>query len=171
MQNSAQFNLKRHLVSARLRAASQQLWAHPDIVQLYPIMLFRIHCMARATVPLMEAAIEQLRSRPTEPVTAALIDYFTQQIPQETGHDGWLLEDLEALGIPRQQTLAQTPPPMMNSLPAGNSSPDLSETGASEHAATRKNKQQRNNGKRSMAKRCADKLTHNGLFALIPFSL
>ncbi|MEZ5589854.1 MAG: iron-containing redox enzyme family protein [Gammaproteobacteria bacterium] len=116
MQNSAQFNLKRHLVSARLRAASQQLWSHPNIVQLYPIMLFRIHCMARATVPLMEAAIEQLRNRPTEPVTADLIDYFTRQIPQETGHDGWLLEDLEALGIARQDTLTRMPPPTVAAL-------------------------------------------------------
>lgn len=116
MQNSAQLHLKRHLVSARLRAASQQLWAHPDIAQLYPVMLFHIHCMARATVPLMEAAIEQLRHRPVEPVTADLIDYFTQQIPQETGHDGWLLEDLEALGMPRQETLARMPPPTVAAL-------------------------------------------------------
>ena len=68
--------------------------------------------MARATVPLMEAAIEQLRSRPTGPVTADLIDYFTRQIPQETGHDGWLLKILRRsvfrVSKPRPKTLPPT---------------------------------------------------------------
>ena len=116
MRNSEQIHFKRRLLSVRLRAASQQLWEHPDIAKLYPVMLFRIHCMARATVPLMEEAIEELQKRPAESITDPLIDYFQQQIPQETGHDIWLLEDLEALGIPRGQTLARMPPPTVAAL-------------------------------------------------------
>lgn len=111
MRNSEQLHFKRRLVSARLRHASEQLWQHPDIARLYPVMLFRIHCMARATVPLMQTAINKLQQLPIEPISADLIHYFEQQIPQETGHDGWLLEDLEALGIPREQTFAKMPPP------------------------------------------------------------
>ena len=116
MRNSEQIHCKRRLLSARLRAASQQLWNHPDIAELYPVMLFRIHCMARATVPLMEEAIKELQQRPSEPITDDLIVYFKQQIPQETGHDIWLLEDLEALGIPREQTLTRMPPPTVAAL-------------------------------------------------------
>ena len=116
MRNSEQIHFKRRLVSTRLRVASQQLWDHPDIADLYPVMLFRIHSMACATVPLMEAAIEQLQNLPQEPITDDLIAYFKQQIPQETGHDIWLLEDLEVLGIPREQTLTRMPPPTVAAL-------------------------------------------------------
>lgn len=116
MRNSEQIQCKRRMVSTRLRAASQQLWEHPEIAELYPVMLFRIHCMARATVPLMEAAIARLQNLPQAPITTDLIGYFKQQIPQETGHDIWLLEDLEALGIAREQTLARMPPPTVAAL-------------------------------------------------------
>lgn len=117
MKISKDIGLKRRLLSTRLREASAKLWASPAIIEIYPTMLFRIHCMARASVPLMEAAVERLRPRVgTDPIAGPLIEYLTAQIPQETGHDDWLLEDLEALGEDRKDVLARMPPPTIAAL-------------------------------------------------------
>jgi hypothetical protein len=117
MEFSKQLHYKRWLMSARLREASKRLWESRDISELYPAMLFSIHSMARASVPLMKAAVDRLRAMSAvDPTVALLIGYFVRQIPQETGHDDWLLEDLEALGLSREQVLARMPPPTVAAL-------------------------------------------------------
>src|SRR5258708_27995131 len=99
MEFSKQIHLTRRLVDSRLREASKRLWESRDISELYPAMLFDIHSMARASVPLMKAAVDRLQAMSAvDPISVPLIGYFIRQIPQETGHDDWLLEDLEALG-------------------------------------------------------------------------
>jgi hypothetical protein len=114
---SKQIHLKRRLMSARLREASKRLWESRDISELYPAMLFCIHSMARASVPLMKAAVDRLRAMTAvDPISVPLIRYFVRQIPQETGHDDWLLEDLEALGCSRAEILARMPPPTIAAL-------------------------------------------------------
>jgi hypothetical protein len=117
MEFSKQIHLKRRLMGARLREASKRLWESRDIIELYPAMLFCIHSMARASVPLMKAAVDRLREMTgVEPISAPLIGYFVRQITQEIGHDGWLLEDLEALGLSRERVLARMPPPTVAAL-------------------------------------------------------
>jgi hypothetical protein len=117
MEFSKQIHLKRRLMSAPLREASKGLWESRDIFELYPTMLFCIHSMARASVPLMKAAVDRLRAMtPVDPISAPLIEYFVQQIPQETGHDDWLLEDLEALGHSQAEILARMPPSTVAAL-------------------------------------------------------
>ena len=117
MDFSKEIHLKRRLMSARLREASKRLWESRDISELYPAMLFCIHSMARASVPLMKAAVDRLRAMTAvDPISVPLIRYFVQQIPQETGHDDWLLEDLEALGCSRAEILARMPPPTIAAL-------------------------------------------------------
>jgi Iron-containing redox enzyme len=117
MDFSKEIHLKRRLMSARLREASKRLWESRDISELYPTMLFCIHSMARASVPLMKAAVDRLRAMTAvDSISVPLIRYFVQQIPQETGHDDWLLEDLEALGCSRAEILARKPPPTVAAL-------------------------------------------------------
>jgi Iron-containing redox enzyme len=117
MEFSKQIHLKRRLMSAPLREASKRLWESRDIFELYPTMLFCIHSMARASVPLMKAAVDRLRAMtPVDPISAPLIEYFVQQIPQETGHDDWLLEDLEAMGHSQAEILARMPPSTVAAL-------------------------------------------------------
>jgi hypothetical protein len=114
---SKQIHLKRRLTSARLREASKRLWESRDISELYPAMLFCIHSMARASVPLMKAAVDRLQAMTAvDPISAPLIGYFVRQIPQETGHDNWLVEDLEALGLSRERIMARMPPPTVAAL-------------------------------------------------------
>jgi Iron-containing redox enzyme len=117
MEFSKQLHLRRRLVGARLHEASKRLWESRDISALYPAMLFCIHGMARASVPLMKTAVDRLRTMTAvDPLAPALIEYFVRQIPQENGHDDWLLEDLEALGRSREVTLAQMPSPTVAAL-------------------------------------------------------
>lgn len=107
---------RRLLLSARLLRASRRLWEHPEAARLYPCLLFRAHCVSRAAVPLMEAAAARLQSMRNDPIAPGLIEFLHRFIPEETGHDEWLLEDLEVLGRSRQDVLAHTPPPALAAL-------------------------------------------------------
>lgn len=44
-----------------------------------------------------------------EPVAAALAAYLARHIPEEMHHDDWLLDDLEALGLPRALAVNRMP--------------------------------------------------------------
>jgi hypothetical protein len=108
---SEQLERRRRLYSTRLWEASERLWHHTQIHAIYPHILFRMHCMARATLPLMEAAVTRLRSFPAgDPVAAGLLAYFVDHIPKERDHDDWILKDLEALGVDRREVLKRLPP-------------------------------------------------------------
>jgi hypothetical protein len=61
MEFSKEIHYKRRLMGARLREASKRLWESRDISELYPAMLFSIHSMATASVPLMKAAVDDYR--------------------------------------------------------------------------------------------------------------
>jgi hypothetical protein len=103
---------KIELVLPELVGASERLMRDPRIAALYPEYLFTVHCIIRASVPLMETA--QRRSRelaPKDPVSAALDPYFEEHIPEERDHDEWLLGDLEVLGKERSSVLARPPSP------------------------------------------------------------
>lgn len=113
---SERLHQKRRLLSGRLWNASRRLWSHPEVARIYPSLLFRSHCNARSTVPLFEAALARLESMPADPVTAGLIAFLTRFIPEESGHDEWVLEDLEALGVSRREVLARVPPPSLAAL-------------------------------------------------------
>ncbi len=109
---SEHLHQKRRLLSARLWAASHRLWQHPDAAQMYPCLLFRAYCIARAAVSFLEAAAARLETMTgQDPAAAGLLDFLRRFIPEETGHDEWMIEDLEELGISRQEVLARIPPP------------------------------------------------------------
>jgi len=119
-RRSARFHAKRRFLSARLAAANDRIWNHPQAARLYPSVLFRAHCISRASVPLLFTAMARLESlRDHEPAAVGLIEYLTQLAAEETGHDEWLLEDLEGLGIARQEVLSRVPPIAVASLVGG----------------------------------------------------
>lgn len=114
---SALLQQRRHLFGGRLWSASHRLWSHPAAARIYPSLLFRSHCNARATVAILESAAARLETMVgTDPVAPGLLAFLAEFTPEEMGHDEWLLEDLEALGIPRQDVLARVPPPAIASL-------------------------------------------------------
>ncbi|HEX8698189.1 MAG TPA: iron-containing redox enzyme family protein [Myxococcaceae bacterium] len=108
---------KLQLFSSGYVEAEQRLWAHHHVAELFPSVLFRIHCEARATVRLMTEAVRCLEPVVHgDPLASQLIEYFREHIPQETGHDEWILEALEELGIPRAKVWACPPPPTIAAL-------------------------------------------------------
>jgi Iron-containing redox enzyme len=89
-------------------AAGRRLWEHPRIRDLYPEYLVATHGVIRASVPLMERALE--RAQATEdPAAAGLAEYLEHHVDEERGHDDWLLEDLQVLGRSRDEVLARPP--------------------------------------------------------------
>jgi hypothetical protein len=50
------------------------------------------------------------------PVAALLAPYLQDHIADETGHDQWLLEDLEVLGLSRSEVLSRPPAPTVAAL-------------------------------------------------------
>jgi hypothetical protein len=105
------------MFAGRLNDARQQFWAHPDIVQLFPELIFRMHCEARSTVPLLRAAAERLQAlQDGDPVAAGLLPYVVQLMEEERGHDDWLLKALEAMAVSRQKAWSRQPPATTSAL-------------------------------------------------------
>jgi len=114
--NAARLRGAVDLVSGRLARAGERLVGHPRIRELYPEYLFTMHCVIRASVPLMQTARERARSMaPGDPVAAGLADYLAEHIDEERDHDEWLLDDLETIGVGRAATLSRPPSPTVAS--------------------------------------------------------
>ncbi len=103
---------KIELALPALIGASRRLILDPRVAQLYPEYLFTLHCVIRASVPLMETAHERaVELAEGDPVSTLLAPYFEDHIPEERDHDEWLLDDLEILGRDRSSILARPPSP------------------------------------------------------------
>jgi len=109
---SKRLRRKIELVLPDLIGASRRLVDDSRIVDLYPEYLFTLHCVIRASVPLMETAYEQARKLAKEdPVCETLAPYLDEHIPEERDHDEWLLDDLEVLGEVRSSVSVRPPSP------------------------------------------------------------
>ena len=85
-----------------LGAASERFWNHPRLAEMYPAFLLRVFTAARASIRLMEVALRRARAlAPRDAVSARLAAYYRRHIAEERDHPGWLLADLEALGVER----------------------------------------------------------------------
>lgn len=83
-----------------IRSAAYSLWSAPDVRERFPVYLAAMHGLIVASVPLMEAAAARCGSLPAGDRSAGpLTAYLTEHIAEERGHDGWLLDDLAALGV------------------------------------------------------------------------
>lgn len=115
--HSEQLRDKLQLAIGPALAASRRFWAHARFPDLYPEFLVRTHCIIRASVPLMEAALARARAMSaSDGVARELAAYFAEHSVEEHRHDEWLLDDLQVLGMPREQVLARIPPPTVAAL-------------------------------------------------------
>jgi hypothetical protein len=96
-------------MSAPLAAATCALLKKPGLQQLVVAQLVLLHQITRASVPLMEAARRVAESKEDDDVCRMLVPYLAQHIAEEQGHDQWILEDLESIGIDRVQVLSALP--------------------------------------------------------------
>jgi heme oxygenase-like protein len=105
------------LLLPAMSRAGERFWSHPRLAELYPRYLVAVHTIIRASVPLMAEALAVVRESYLDaPVGPALADYLIKHIPEETGHDGWLLEDLERLGLPREVATEHIPSPAVAAM-------------------------------------------------------
>ncbi|HEY7483595.1 MAG TPA: iron-containing redox enzyme family protein [Streptosporangiaceae bacterium] len=92
--------------------AAHSLWTAPDLRERYPTYLGAMLWLVRASVPLMEVAVESCDDLPPDdPSAEPLAAYFQAHIAEERGHDDWLTEDLAALGV-REPDALLGPAPM-----------------------------------------------------------
>lgn len=115
--NSAVLRAKMRLFAAATDEAYRAFWALPEPAKRYPRFLIQLHQIVRASVPLMEAARRRASELAGEdPVAARLVGYYDEHINDERGHDTWILEDLELIGVRREHVLALTPSPRVAAL-------------------------------------------------------
>lgn len=99
-------------------ATTARLWdsgpsgphAAADATARYRAWLTTTHQVIRATVPLLAQATEESLRR-TDPLSAVLAPYFAARIPEEHGHDAWILADYTATGADPAEVTAAPPPP------------------------------------------------------------
>ncbi len=111
MRNSEALRLKIRLADSQLGQASDALVHHPDVARLFPEMLFRTHCVARASVPLMQAALDEVRRRASDLVCGGMGEYLRQHILEEREHAAWIAEDLACLGTSSDELSRRIPSP------------------------------------------------------------
>lgn len=105
--NSERLLQKIGWVHPRLSSVSARLWDGPDLRLQIGDFFVMLHSMVRSSVPLMVAARDESERRSgDDPVAAVLFDYFDHHIPEEMHHDEWLLDDIVALGLDRDQVLS-----------------------------------------------------------------
>ena len=106
---SARVRARIALATPALAAPYARLHESPLLASLYPDYLVFLHTVIRASVPLMVDAVERLSAMPGDPLAGPLSSYFERHIPEEEGHDEWLLQDLQVLGRSREEVLATVP--------------------------------------------------------------
>lgn len=111
LTQSALLHHKISLASPLMAQARASFMDHPRVADVLPEFWFTTHCMIRASVPLMRAALERCQADAAhDPVAARLAAYFPDHIVEELEHDEWLLDDLGILGYDRAAVLRRVPP-------------------------------------------------------------
>jgi hypothetical protein len=106
---SARLRRKLDLAVSPFASASATLMEHPRIAELWPRYLVATHTIIRTTVPLMETAVARARELGQDEVAAGAAEYFERHIEEERDHDLWLLDDLELIGVAREEVLRRVP--------------------------------------------------------------
>ncbi len=109
--NSELIRTKISLFSAGLNKAAHEFWTHTAFAVVYREYLFQSHSIIRASVPLMQAALEacQAEVNSDDPVLKKFGEYLAHHILEERGHDSWILDDAEVMGIDRRLLLERLP--------------------------------------------------------------
>jgi hypothetical protein len=114
---SARLRAKLRLLNPAMSAASARILEHPARDALYPVYLRGMHGVSRAAVPLLEAGARRAEELDADdPLREPLAAYLRHHVREEAGHDEWILEDLEVLGVDREEVLGDVPAPAVAAL-------------------------------------------------------
>jgi hypothetical protein len=113
----ARLRTKLELAAPVYAAAAARLWASPRTREVYPVYLATMHMVARASVPLLDAASERARALVDLDDCAAGLDAICRAAAVgRTGLAERILDDLAATGADRRIPLAAIPSPSVASL-------------------------------------------------------
>ncbi|CAB4550293.1 MAG: iron-containing redox enzyme family protein [Actinomycetes bacterium] len=113
---SLRLRLKLAMARSALDTASHSLFQGPGARQTYVDYLLTMHGVVRASVPLLERAVEECARRPDDPLCRALMGYYEHHRLEEWGHDRWLLDDLAVVGLDADDVLRRIPPATVAAL-------------------------------------------------------
>ena len=111
ISHSALLRAKIELVEPRLQSAAQRFWRHPRITEVFTRHLQNLYFTVSSSVPLLEHALRRSKQLDGDDVARALAPYLEEHIAEETGHEEWVLDDLEVLGVDRINASQRVPPP------------------------------------------------------------
>jgi len=97
------------LVDPVLRVVTTKLWQASSPRERYIDYLRVSHTIVRASVPLMQRALDACRSDPGDLMCAKLAAFLVDHIAEEREHDVWLLDDLAAAGSDPSAALGSPP--------------------------------------------------------------
>jgi Iron-containing redox enzyme len=98
------------LALPRLVAAQRRLDQHPEPAAAWLAFLGVLSGTIRASVPLLETARDRARElSAADPVAAGLVDYLGRHAEEERGHDEWVLQDLQSVGVASAELLSRPP--------------------------------------------------------------
>jgi hypothetical protein len=93
-----------------LVAAQRRLDQHPEPAAAWLAFLAVLYGAIRASVPLLQTARDRARDlSATDPLAAGLVDYLRRHAEEERGHDEWLLQDLQSVGVASTELLSRPP--------------------------------------------------------------
>lgn len=111
LSHSARLRLLIQLAEPRLNALSDAFWTHPQLSEIFPEYLLTLYASMRTTVPMLHAAADRAGElAETDTVAAQLVPYYVKHAQEELHHDEWLLDDMEVLGIDREQVRRRVAP-------------------------------------------------------------
>ena len=116
LTHSALLRAKIELAQPRLQGTAQRFWRHARVEEVFERHLQNLYFTVSSSRPLLERALERSRMLNGDAVARSLIPYFEEHIIEEEGHDEWVLDDLEVLGVPREQVKRQVPAPAVAAL-------------------------------------------------------
>jgi hypothetical protein len=104
------------LYSTLLNRANEPLIDRESLKGFVVAHLVLLHQITRASVPLMEAALDAASRNDCDGVCARLVPYLRRHISEELYHDAWTLEDLAVVGLTRDEVLECMPRSCVASL-------------------------------------------------------
>ncbi len=111
MSRLARLKFKTDLAVMQYSPLVQQLMFGPRLSGVLVEYLIMLHCIIRSTEGLFNAAIDEANRRwlDGEEGCRGLAEYLTLHKEEEVEHAEWLLDDIEVMGVSREQVLSRRP--------------------------------------------------------------
>lgn len=111
MSRLGRFQFKTDLAVRQLSTVAREVMSGPQLSGIFLEYLIALHCIIRASEPLLQAASDEAarRLQQGDASCAGLPEYYARHKEEEIDHAEWLLQDIEAMGVSRDVALARQP--------------------------------------------------------------